>query len=53
MQLRRRQFLLLSAALAGAGADALALAPRRLTLQNLHTDEVADLDYGYAGGKRY
>lgn len=52
MQLRRRQFLLLGAALASAGADALAFAPRRLTLQNLHTDEAAELDYGYPGAYR-
>ena len=59
MSLRRRQFLKFGAALACAGAGQL-LAPhahpepvaafrpplRHLTLYNLHTDEVLDLDYG-------
>jgi uncharacterized protein YcbK (DUF882 family) len=60
MRLRRRQFLQVCAALACGGAGALpaaraqcepdvaaALRLRHLTLHNLHTDEVLDIDYGY------
>ena len=62
MNLRRRQCLQFGAALAWTGAgqllarkahgediDTAAALPRHLTLRNLHTDEVLDLDYSRDG----